>query len=147
MLGTVHVDRDTLPWVSYADGAMSQSRVIHARPEDGLLVTEILVQPGWQSELHRHLGPVYGVTSRGRWGHNRNYLYTPSTYIAELPGVAHRFYNSSVTTQAIFISYGDLERLDPDTQEVVARISPTMILDSYMSQCEARGVPRPNVLS
>jgi quercetin dioxygenase-like cupin family protein len=142
---TLHLHSQDVPWVAFTGG--TDVRVLHARPDDDFIVTQIMAPPGAESELHRHLGPVFGWTNSGRWGHDKNYEYRPGTYIFETPNVIHRFHGGDEPTDAVFVSYGMLERLDPDTLEVYKRLGPTEILAGYFQACEEQGLPRPNVLA
>jgi quercetin dioxygenase-like cupin family protein len=144
-LATLHLHSKDIPWVDFGDGA--NVRILHARPSEDFVVTEILANPGWESKLHRHLRPVFGWTLDGRWGHDRTYEYRPGTYIFETPGVIHKFYGGDKPVNAVFVSYGSLEFIDENTREVIQSLAPEMIVKQYMEACEKTGVGRPNILS
>src|SRR5262245_51802255 len=85
---TLHVPPDTIPFAQYGDaGTPLGVRVLHARPSEGFIVTQMHAPPGAVSDLHRHLGPVFGWTTAGAWGHDRDHAYVPGSYIFETPGV------------------------------------------------------------
>lgn len=138
LLKTLHVHTDELPFVEFTPG--TQTRLLQVRPSEGLVVTHIRAQPGAMSALHRHPEPVYGWTVAGQWGHDHQYLYRPGTYIFETPGVIHQFINGPTVTEAVFISTGELELIDPDTLELVASATPSQIGEQYVAKCEAIGV-------
>lgn len=133
LLKTLHVNSEELPFVEFQPG--TETRLLQVRPSEKLVVTHVRARPGAVSPLHRHPSPVYGWTVSGRWGHDDRYEYRPQSYIFETPGVVHQFINGPVVTEAVFISTGDLEFIDPETLEVAATLSPEAILDQYMDRC------------
>ncbi len=142
---TLHISAEDVPYIENTPGLAS--RVLHARKDEPLLVTELCAQPGAMSGLHRHVTPVLGWTIEGAWGHNREYLYRPGTYIYETPGVIHRFMNGPAVSRVIYIQSGDVENIDPETREVISVNRIPDRIDRYFEACEAAGLPRPNVLS
>src|SRR5690606_41087266 len=62
------------------------------------------------------------------------------TYIFETPGVIHQFINGPTVTEAVFVSTGDLELIDPESLELAGAATPAQILDQYVAKCEAIGV-------
>lgn len=144
-LTTLHIHSEDVPWVGFTGN--TKVRILHARPSEELIVTQIQAPPLEQSELHRHLGPVFGWTVSGRWGHDKSCEYRPGTYIFETPGVIHRFHSGNEPVDAIYVSYGKMERLDDETHEVYQTLTPELIFHGYMQACESAGLPRPNVLA
>ena len=144
-LDTLHLHSDTVPFVDFGKG--TKVRILHARPSENFIVTQINADPGCSSELHRHLGPVFGWTVEGTWGHDHTYEYRPGTYIFETPGVIHKFHAGPDPVNAVFVSYGVLEYIHEETLEVIASISSAEVLENYMQMCEKSGLPRPNVLA
>ena len=141
---TLHNHSDRIPWVDFGGG--TRVRVLHARPAEDFIVTQIQAAPGSETQLHRHLGPVFGWTNEGRWGHDRTFEYKPGTYIFEPPGVIHKFYAGADPVDAIFVSHGALEYIDPETLEVTNRLTVEATLNYYLQACEQQGLPRPDVL-
>ncbi len=90
---------------------------------------------------------MLGWTIEGAWGHDRQYLYRPGTYIYETPGVVHRFMNGPGVTRALYIQTGDVENIDPETREVVSVNRIADRIDRYFQALEEAGLPRPNVLT
>lgn len=142
---TLHVATEDLPWVETAPGF--EMRVIHGRPEEGFVATQVRAQPDVQQGWHRHTSLGFGYTTRGAWGHDFNYEYRPGTYIFETPGVVHRFLNGPGITEAFFITHSDTEFIDPETNEVLGRFTLADMVDGYLSRCEQLGLPRPNILT
>ncbi len=142
---TLHIDAGEVPYVEDAPGR--ESRLLHARADAPLLVTELRAQPGAVSPLHRHVSPVYGWTIEGAWGHDRQFLYRPGTYVFETPGVIHRFMNGPGVTRALYIQTGDVENIDPETRQIASVTRITDRIDRYFQGCEEAGLPRPNILS
>ncbi len=142
---TLHIDYDDVPWVQNRPGV--KNRVLQARPEENLVVTQSLYDPGSSVALHRHLAPVFAITRRGAWSHTRNELtYTPGTYVYEAINVLHQFHNGPDLTEALFINTGAVEFVDPATKDVISRETPATVLARYYEKCEAAGLPRPNLL-
>ena len=143
---TLHINHDDVPWVQNRPGV--KNRILHARPDENLIVSQSLFDPGVSVALHRHLSPVFAITQRGAWSHERGDLtYRPGVYVYEAVNVLHQFHNGPDTTEALFINMGNVEFVDPDTREVVRRESPASMLTRYYEKCEAAGLPRPNLLA
>jgi 2,4'-dihydroxyacetophenone dioxygenase len=146
LLKTLHIHADDLPFVEFESGI--KTRLLHARPQEGLVVTQIQASPGIVGRLHRHLEPVFGFTTRGTWGHDTDYKYRPGTYVYETPGVVHRFLaGPHEPAEAIFVSHGNLEWFDPETLEVVGVATPQVMLDAYVTKCAQLGHAAPSLLS
>lgn len=143
-LRTLHISCDEIPYVELELGL--EYRLLHARPEEGLIATQVRAQPGAISGLHRHLAPVFGYTTAGAWGHDGDHAYVPGTYVYETPGVLHRFVNGPQVSEALFISLGGLEFVDPGTGEVQSALTPRSMIETYMAGCETTGAPRPKIL-
>lgn len=143
-LKTMHIACDDVPFVTMEGGL--EYRLLQARPADNLTVTQLRAEPGAASRWHRHMAPVFGYTTKGVWGHDRSFEYRPGTYIYETPGVLHRFMNGDEVTEALFISLGDMQYIDPSTQEIVSSVSTDAMVESYLTACEESGLRRPNVL-
>lgn len=141
---TLEIDADTVPYVALEGGL--EFRLLQVRPEERLVVSQVRAAPNAVSRLHRHRRAVYGYTTRGAWGHDDTVPYRPGTYVYETPGVVHRFVNGGAETEAVFISHGDMEYLDPDTLQVADVITPEVMLEAYLSKCADAGLPRPGIL-
>lgn len=144
-LWTTHVDCDVIPWLAIAPGL--EQRVLQVRPDENLIVTQSRYQPHFAHGLHRHLGPIHGFTLAGAWGHEEGvFPYYPGVYLYEPAGVIHRFFNGPEVSQAMFVNFGDIELLDPETREVVRRDNAASQLKRYLENCEAAGLDRPALL-
>src|SRR5262249_37169290 len=139
LLKTLHIHSDELPFIESEPGL--ETRILQARPEEGLGVAQLRAQPGAASRLHRHLSPAFGWTLLGAWGHDQPYSYRPGSYIYETTGVVHRLLNGPAVTEAVFISTGITEWIDPETQEVTGVLSPAGMREGYLAACEAQGLP------
>lgn len=137
-LKTLHIQSGDLPYVELEPGL--EYRLLQARPSEGLTVTQVRAQPGASSTLHRHAAPVFGLTVSGAWGHDDSYDYRPGSYIYETPGVPHRFLNGPEVSEAVFISLGDVEHLDPKSLKVVKRLTPSDIHETFVAFCAARRI-------
>src|SRR5207244_3274258 len=97
--------------------------------------------------LHRHLGPVHGFTSEGRWGHDTSFDYRPGSYIYEVPGIIHRFMSGpDGSVQAFFVEYGGIEAIDGGAFEPLVMLGVEERVTLYFNACEAAGLLRPNIL-
>ncbi|MDE8654528.1 cupin domain-containing protein [Novosphingobium album (ex Liu et al. 2023)] len=145
ILWTTHVDCADIPWITVAPGL--EQRVLQARPDENLIVTQSRYQPHFTHGLHRHLGPIHGYTIAGAWGHeDGRYPYRPGVYLYEPAGVVHRFFNGPAVSQAMFVTFGDIELLDPATRAVIRRDDAAGQARRYLEGCEAAGVARPPIL-
>ncbi|MGV9797375.1 cupin domain-containing protein [Mycobacterium sp. NPDC003449] len=144
MARTLHMASDDLPWVPV--GPEAELRIIHARPDEDFVATQLRAQPGAEQGLHRHLAPVFGFTSRGAWGHDRTYEYRPGTYVYETPGVVHKFLNGPEVSEVFFINHGVIEFVDATGTEVIRSLTLAQMAEHYLAGCEEAGLPRPNVL-
>jgi quercetin dioxygenase-like cupin family protein len=142
---TLHIATDDLPWVEISPGF--EMRVVHARVDDGWVVTQIRAQPGVQQGWHRHRNNAFGYTTAGAWGHDENFEYRPGTYLFETPGVVHRFLNGPEVTEATFITFSDTEFVDLETNEVTSVVGLSDLVNAYLGGCEQRGLPRPRFLT
>ena len=145
VLMTLHNHSDDIPWVEFGGG--TKVRVLHARPSEDFIVTQIQAAPRSETRLHRHLGPVFGWTNEGRWGHDLTYEYRPGTYVFEPPGVIHKFHAGNEPVEAVFVSHGVLEYIDPKTLEVTEKLTVEDTLNYYLHACDQQGLARPNVLA
>jgi 2,4'-dihydroxyacetophenone dioxygenase len=118
-VNTLHAEFEDFPWVVSAD--RMEMRVVHARKREKMMVVQFRAYPGARSGLHRHLGPVLGLTTKGAWSHDpKAFLYKPNSYICE-PNELHRFYNGPDITEAFYITHGDTEWFDDEGREVINR--------------------------
>ena len=140
---TLHVHADDFPFVTYAGGV--RSRILHARPDEGLVVAQSLVPAGDISNLHQHTAPLFGWTNSGTWGHDLSFGYRPGSYIYERPNVPHRFFAGPDVCDILFIGSGSIQDLDDDSGEVLRTTTPPMLLEGYFQACETEGLPRPNI--
>lgn len=144
MVTTLHANFDQFPWVELYKG--QEIKLVHARPEENLTVIQIRAQPGIIGGLHRHLGPTFGFTTRGAWGHDPvEFPYHPNSYVCE-PNELHRFHNGPNVSEAYYINTGIHEAYDPEGREVIRRTSAGDFLKTFLEKCEEQGKPRPNIL-
>jgi quercetin dioxygenase-like cupin family protein len=142
----LHKDPEEVPWVTTGFPGYDQ-RLIHFRPDDDFFVVQLRAEPGVESPPHRHLGPLYSVTTKGRWGHDRDYVYGAGVYVYEPVDVVHRFLvPPDEGTELFTVGFGGVELLSDDGSEVLAALTVQQQVESYFALCEAAGLPRPNVL-
>lgn len=144
---TLHLDTEKIPYITMQPGM--ETRIIHARLEDNFFVTQLRAAPNVVSGLHRHnfkRGGASGFTLRGRWGHDRQYIYGPGTYVFEPPGVIHQFFNGHEETEVVFFGDFSLEFIDPETLRQTADMSSRQFFDEYAKRCAEIGV-KPDCLT
>lgn len=145
IISTLCSNFDDVPWVEASPGM--ESKVVHARPADRLMVIQLRAQPGVRSGLHRHLGLTLGITSKGAWSHHpREFPYKVNSYICEAVNELHRFQNGPGVSEVYFVNIGDVEFFDDEGREMIGRYTAADQLKGYMAKCEELGLPRPNVL-
>ena len=145
LISTLHVQFDDYPWVLASPGM--EMRLVHARPADKLTVIQLRSQPGARTGLHRHLGLVIGLTTKGAWSRDpKNFCYLPNSYVCEPLGELHRFHNGPQVTEAYYISQGNAEYFDDEGREIIERTDTAQFVEYYLSKCEELGQPRPNTL-
>ena len=141
---TLHADFDDFPFVEFYKG--QEIKLVHARPEQNLSVVQIRAQPFIVGSLHRHMGPTFGFTTKGAWGHDLvEYPYHPNSYVCE-PNELHRFHNGPGVSEAYYINTGDHVTYDPEGREEIKRTTAAGFLKAYLEKCEEMRLPRPNVL-
>jgi 2,4'-dihydroxyacetophenone dioxygenase len=144
--GTLHVHNEDVPFVEQG-GSGIQIRLLQASADDGVVTAEYRFAPGIVGGLHRHLGPVYGFTSEGRWGHDTNFEYRPGSYVYEVPGIVHQFMSGSGgPVQAFFVECGGIEAIDEESFEPLAILGVKERVALYFNACEAAGLARPNIV-
>lgn len=145
-ISTRHVLLDDYPWVEMSPGL--DTRVLQARPAEQMIMMQTRAHPGAVSALHRHLGPVFGLTQQGAWGHHpSDFPFKPGSYICEPLNELHRFHNGPDISEIFFVYHGDVEIMDERGREVLGRSNAATALARYLQQCEQLGLPRPNVLN
>lgn len=135
---TLHIHSVDLPYITVGFG--TESRVLIARPKEGLFAIQFRAQPGVKSPLHKHRTPVIGFTLSGMWGHDDQYLYRPGTFIYETPGVIHQFINGPDVTEAVFVGDPNLDFVDPETLEVTGSYTGAEMIANYVQKCKEQGV-------
>jgi quercetin dioxygenase-like cupin family protein len=144
-ISTLHTRYADFPWVPAEPGM--EVRVIQVRPSDSLISIQFRAQPGARTGLHRHQGLVFGITTKGAWGHDpAKFPYLPGSYVCEPIGELHRFHNGPDISEVYYISIGYQENIDEVTGEPISRSNPAASLERYLARCEELGFARPNVL-
>lgn len=144
-LRTMHLAGDDAVFIELEPGL--EYRLLQVRPDDGVVSALLRGKPGATSSLHRHTKPVFGYTVKGSWGHDASCEYRAGSYIFETPGVDHRYVNGPEETEALFISFGDVEVLDEGSREVVGLVTSDLMVSTYYGRCEELGIPRPSFLA
>jgi 2,4'-dihydroxyacetophenone dioxygenase len=142
----LHKDPEEVPWVTTGFPGYDM-RLLQYRVDEGMFTVQLRAEPGVESPPHRHLGPLYSVTTKGRWGHDRDYIYGVGVYVYEPIDVVHRFLvPPDEGTELFTIGFGGIEVLGEEG-EVLASLSVAQQVETYFAICESLGLPRPNILS
>ena len=137
-----HRGPEETPWITTGFPGYDQ-RLLHYRPEDEFFAVQLRAEPGVESPPHRHLGALYSVTTKGRWGHDRDYIYGVGVYVYEPVDVIHRFLvPPDEGTELFTCGFGGVEMLSEDG-EVLASLSVAEQVEMYFQAGEAAGLPRP----
>jgi 2,4'-dihydroxyacetophenone dioxygenase len=144
-LWTGHVHPNDTPWVATSVPGM-ELRLLQYREDADMMATELRALPFCVSGKHQHLDPAYAITLEGCWGHDHSYEYRPGTYVFEPIGVVHQFFAGPEPVRAIFIAHGKAQFIDEETGEVAGTLTVADQVAHYFQQCEAAGLPRPNIL-
>jgi 2,4'-dihydroxyacetophenone dioxygenase len=143
----LHRGEEELPFVDLGDGV--QLQVLQVDLDAGLWVIRNKFAPGARVQTHKHTGQVFAFTQTGAWKYaeypevNRagSYLFEPAGSIHTLTVLD----DNPGETDVWFAIYGANLNLDADgAVEMV--IDAQLILDVYLSMCEAEGHPRPDII-
>lgn len=140
----VHIGRDELPYIDIGDG--SQLRVLQVKPKEGLWIVENIFQAGYEVDMHKHTGPVWGYTRSGAWKYKEyDYVNRAGSFLYEPAGSVHTLQCIEDDTQVWFQMYGSNLNLDADGNITMVMDGPGT-LEYYLAVCAEMGLPRPNVL-
>mgnify|MGYP003546882721 FL=1 len=140
----VHIGRDELPWIDIGDG--SKLRVLQGKPKEGLWIVENIFQAGYEVEMHKHTGPVWGYTRSGAWKYKEyDYVNRAGSFLYEPAGSVHTLQCIEDDTQVWFQMYGSNISLDA-TGNITMVVDGAGTLEFYYAVCAEMGLPRPNVL-
>lgn len=140
----VHIGAEELPFVDIGGGNLL--KVIMVDEGQGLWVIENVFQAGFEVQTHKHTGPVYGYTVSGAWKYKEyDYVNRAGSFLYEPAGSVHTLQVLEDDTHVWFQIYGANLNLDADG-EVESVLDGTLALNTYLTLCEAAGLPRPNVL-
>lgn len=135
-----HIGIDDVPFVTVSDKVSLQ--LLQVDLTQGLWVVRTRFQPGYQIETHRHTGPVFAVTEKGRWFYLEypNVVNGPGSYLFEPAGSVHTLTtpkDQTGETQVWFAIYGANINLD-DKGNVTGVLDAATILHVYRSLCAAQ---------
>lgn len=140
----VHFAKDDLPFVDIGDGSML--KVMQVKVGEGMWIIENIFKAGYEVEMHKHTGPVYGYTQSGAWKYKEyDYVNRAGSFLYEPAGSMHTLQCIEDNTRVWFQMYGS--NLNLDANGNVTSVADGMItLEFYYAMCEQQGLPRPNVL-
>jgi 2,4'-dihydroxyacetophenone dioxygenase len=115
----------------------------------GLWVIRNRFQPGVQIPTHRHTGEVHAVTLSGAWKYlEYDFVNTAGSFLFEPAGSVHTLSvpaDNEETTEVVFSIEGANLDLSEDG-EVMMVVDAHLILEVYLSLCEAEGHGRPPII-
>ena len=117
-------------------------------PADSDLAWEMTldVQAGYEVDMHKHTGPVWGYTRSGAWKYKEyDYVNRAGSFLYEPAGSVHTLQCIEDDTQVWFQMYGSNINLDAQGN-VTFIVDGATTLEFYLAVCEQEGLPRPNVL-
>ncbi len=140
----VHIGSDELPWIDIGDG--SQLRVLQVKPKEGLWIVENIFQAGYEVDMHKHTGPVWGYTRSGAWKYKEyDYVNRAGSFLYEPAGSVHTLQCIEDDTRVWFQMYGSNINLDADGN-ITSVVDGALTLEFYLGMCEELGLPKPAVL-
>ena len=140
----VHFGADELPFVDIGDG--SKLKVLQVKHGEGLWIIENIFQAGYQTDTHKHTGPVWGYTVSGAWKYKEyDYVNRAGSFLYEPAGSQHTLQCVEDNTRVWFQMYGSNLNLDAEGN-ITSVADGAISLAFYYAMCEAQGLPRPNVL-
>ncbi len=140
----IHVGADELPFVEIGDG--SKLKVIQVNAAEGLWIVENVFRAGYEVQRHKHTGPVYGYTTSGAWRYKEySYVNRAGSFLYEPAGSVHTLEVIEDDTHVWFQMYGANLNLDAAGNVESVFDGPSTLL-TYLTLCEAAGLPRPNVI-
>lgn len=139
-----HIGADELPFAKI-DGK-TKFKMLQVKVSEGVWVVEFIFAAGYTSQMHKHLGPVWGFTHSGAWKYKEyDYVNRAGSFLYEPGGSTHTFECLDDNTHASFVVGGPQYEVNPDgTPGAIS--DPESVLQFYYSLCEAQGLPRPKVL-
>ena len=139
---------DELPFIDIGDGSTLQ--LLQVDLASGIWVVRNHFAPGMTVQKHKHTGPVFAFTQKGRW----HYLEYPDdvneagSYLYEPAGSVHTLHvpeDNDGVTDVWFTIHGANLNLDADGNVESVTDGPG-VLAAYYALCEVEGLPRPDVL-
>lgn len=143
----LHRGEDELPFVTIDEGIELQ--LLQVDIPNGLWVIRNRFQPGSMVQKHKHTGQVFAFTQAGSWKYAEYpEVNTAGSYLFEPAGSEHTLIVPATNTEVTdvwFAIYGANLNLDADGN-VDLVIDAQLVLDFYVSLCEAAGHPNPPVI-
>ena len=142
-----HIGHDEAPFVDFGGGV--ELKVVQVRVSEGLWIVRNRFAPGVKVQTHRHTGPVFGYTLSGAWKYAEyDYVNRAGSFLYEPAYSTHTLTvleDNTEPTDVWFHMYGVNLNLDADGNVESVADGPRTLAAYYM-QCEAQGLPRPNVV-
>ncbi len=135
-----HIGIGDVPFVSVSEKVALQ--LLHVDLTQGLWVVRARFQPGYEIETHRHTGPVFAVTEKGRWFY-REYpgvVNSPGSYLFEPAGSVHTLTTPKDQvgeTVVWFAIYGANINLD-EKGNITGVLDAATVLGIYRTLCAAQ---------
>lgn len=143
-----HIGIDDAPFVTVSDKVALQ--LLQVDLTQGLWVLRAKFQPGYEIETHRHTGPVFAVTEKGRWFYREypDVVNTPGSYLFEPAGSVHTLTTPKDQlgeTVVWFAIYGANINLD-DKGNITSVLDAPTVLSVYRALCASQKLDASNVI-
>ena len=143
-----HVGIADVPFVHVSDKVALQ--LLQVDLTQGLWVLRARFQPGYEIETHRHTGPVYAVTEKGKWFYREypDVVNAPGSYLFEPAGSVHTLTTPKDQvgeTVVWFAIYGANINLDA-AGNITGVLDAATILSVYRSLCAAQKLDASKVI-
>ncbi len=140
----MHIGNDDLPFVDIGDG--SQLKVLQVRANEGLWIIENIFMAGYEVDMHKHTGPVFGYTQSGAWKYKEyDYVNRAGSFLYEPAGSVHTLTCIEDNTRVWFQMYGSNINLDADGN-ITSVVDGPLTLQFYLALCAEMGHPNPPVI-
>jgi 2,4'-dihydroxyacetophenone dioxygenase len=129
---------DDTPWVPA--GAGTSFKLLRLLPDNGGFVELMRVEPGAQSPLHRHTGPIHAYNLQGTRELCTGERIGPGEYVFEPAGNTDWWRAVGDEPVLLFVVvHGAVEYLDADDR-VTRRIDAQALYAMYRAHCDAAGL-------
>jgi 2,4'-dihydroxyacetophenone dioxygenase len=134
----------------FIDEGSFRLQLLQVNLEAGLWVIRTAFAPGTTVQKHKHTGEIFAFTSSGSWYYKEypNDINVNGSYLYEPAGSIHTLHvpsSNTEDTEVCFVMNGANLNLNADG-EVESVLDAGVMLEAYLSLCEAQGDGKPDVI-